>query len=76
MTPPTGFAVADCTISVSGAPRDYNYNTHKGWRHFSAYATPFGAGWRLSAGVYVKTSGSEFSTTTSGNVDYQIVCVD
>ena len=76
VSPPSGFSVSDCNISVSGAPLDYNHDTHKGWRHFSTYSSAGGSGWTVRAGVYVKTSGSEFSTTASGSVQYQIICVD
>ena len=73
--PPTGYSASDCNISVSGAPLDYNHDSHKGWRFFNLYSTPAGGGWRLDAGVYVKTSSREFTATTSGSVQYQIICV-
>ncbi len=75
VSPPAGYSASDCNISVSGAPSDYNYDSHKGWRFFSVYSSPSGSGWQLNAGVYVKTSGNEFSATTSGSVQYQIICV-
>jgi len=73
--PPAGYSASDCNISVSGAPLDYNRDTHKGWRHFSMYSTPAGGGWRVEAGVYAKTSGHEGSHKTTGNVQFQVICV-